>query len=264
MQQSNVPKTTRRRRRFIENHVRIADRKILEIGALTTPTYTPQQACVKYMDWFSKQELTTLYKNDPNVDLNKIVDVEYIIKERRFSDFIDEKFDLIIGNHVIEHIPDAITWLQELRNLLSDDGVVFLSVPEKNYTFDFLRRETTFIDLLRCYNEKLDKPTYYQILDCLYYHRPLAPSDSYFERRKKIREKPLSVSEAMKEADSAQQFHSGGFHCHVFSRGTFPGLWSDLVETGLIDLEIAEISGVKRNAGEFYILLRSTAKTSTQ
>jgi SAM-dependent methyltransferase len=258
----DMPKATLERRKFIEKRLPVDGRRILEIGALTTPTYTPEDACVKYMDWFSRQELIDLYRKDPKLDVKDVIDVDYVIKEPRFSTFIEEKFDLIICNHVIEHIPDVITWVQQLQQILSEEGAVFLSVPDKKYTFDYLRRETSLVEILRCFHEKLERSNYYQILDSIYFHRPITPSDNYFEKRRKLKKKPRSISEAMKEADSAQGFHSGGFHCHVFSHRLFPNLWSDLIESGLINLEIAEISRVKRGLGEFHILLRPQSKKS--
>jgi SAM-dependent methyltransferase len=260
MQKCHVSQTTLRRRRFIEKYLKIGDLSILEIGPLTTPTYTPQDASVKYMDWFSREELTRIYREDSKLNVADIIDVDYVIKERRFSEFIRDTFDLVIANHIMEHIPDVIAWIQELQKILSEDGSIFLSVPEKKYTFDFLRHETTAVEILRCFHEKLDKPSYYQILAGIYHHRPITPTDNYWTKIKKVKSRPISFSDAMEEADRAQGFHTGGFHCHVFSRKSFPNVWSDLLESGLIEMEITEISRIMRDVGEFHVLLRPRTK----
>lgn len=42
----------------------------------------------------------------------------------------DERFDLIVMSHVLEHILDPATYLKKLRGLLSDDGVLYVAVPD--------------------------------------------------------------------------------------------------------------------------------------
>ncbi len=40
-----------------------------------------------------------------------------------------EKYDLIILNHVIEHLIDPINVLNKLKNLLTDEGILYLGLP---------------------------------------------------------------------------------------------------------------------------------------
>ena len=42
---------------------------------------------------------------------------------------LDKKADLIIMNHVLEHMTDIEGDLKRVRDLLSDDGVLYVSVP---------------------------------------------------------------------------------------------------------------------------------------
>jgi predicted SAM-dependent methyltransferase len=41
-------------------------------------------------------------------------------------------FDIIICNHVLEHIPDDNKALSELKRVLSDDGIAYINVPISN------------------------------------------------------------------------------------------------------------------------------------
>lgn len=43
--------------------------------------------------------------------------------------FGDEAFDLILCNHVLEHIPDDVAVLREIRRLLSPTGLAIITVP---------------------------------------------------------------------------------------------------------------------------------------
>ena len=50
----------------------------------------------------------------------------------------DEKYDLIIYSHVMEHILDPGQHLQKIRHLLSDGGLIYIEVPGvRNLTFNY-------------------------------------------------------------------------------------------------------------------------------
>lgn len=45
----------------------------------------------------------------------------------------DKRFDAIISNHVLEHIPDVVTTLKKLREYLADGGVFITMVPIEDF-----------------------------------------------------------------------------------------------------------------------------------
>lgn len=84
-----------------------------------------------FYDLFSKNPLIDYYpvdKFDPgytyprdtqNVDITK-------------TDFPDNSFDAIICNHVLEHIPEDLTAMQELKRVLKHGGWAIIMVPVNN------------------------------------------------------------------------------------------------------------------------------------
>ncbi|MGY8966777.1 MAG: class I SAM-dependent methyltransferase, partial [Flavobacteriales bacterium] len=54
--------------------------------------------------------------------------------------FEDNQYDLILCNHVLEHIPDDIKAMRELYRVLKKDGTLIAQVPLEE------KRETTFED----------------------------------------------------------------------------------------------------------------------
>jgi len=245
-----------RRRRGIERHIDISKAHVLEIGAFDNPTYRPGDASIHYMDWFTTQEcrdaITGLTDRDPRA----LVHVDHAIKSKRFADALGEKFDLIIANHVIEHIPDMLRWINELAKCLTENGAVFLSIPDKRYTFDILRADTDAIEFLRCYDEDLEVPTYYQRLRDMYMYRPITAVDVWGgDIEEKVRARRFTLPEAM--ARARERMDTGeSTHCSVFSRDTIEALWDELIETGLLDLEIAHIGEVAHSSNEFSMFLR--------
>jgi len=43
--------------------------------------------------------------------------------------YADESFDLILCNHVLEHVPDDLKAMVEMRRVLKPGGIALLSVP---------------------------------------------------------------------------------------------------------------------------------------
>jgi 2-polyprenyl-3-methyl-5-hydroxy-6-metoxy-1,4-benzoquinol methylase len=46
-----------------------------------------------------------------------------------YDNSFGHKFDVVIMNHVLEHIPDPVTALSKVRDLLKPDGILHLAVP---------------------------------------------------------------------------------------------------------------------------------------
>ncbi|MEX3900116.1 methyltransferase domain-containing protein [Paraburkholderia sp. BR10954] len=49
------------------------------------------------------------------------------------------KFDYVIASHVIEHVLDLVGWVHSLLAALKHAGRIVLAVPDRRYTFDYVR-----------------------------------------------------------------------------------------------------------------------------
>jgi SAM-dependent methyltransferase len=61
----------------------------------------------------------------------------------------DASQDFVVANHFLEHCQDPIGTLKTFLRVLRPDGVVYLTVPDKRYTFDRDRPVTPLEHLLR-------------------------------------------------------------------------------------------------------------------
>ncbi len=50
--------------------------------------------------------------------------------------FADNSFDVVVSNHVVEHVPDQAVHLSELTRVLRSGGVVYLATPNKLWLRD--------------------------------------------------------------------------------------------------------------------------------
>jgi len=114
----------------------------LEIGPLDKPVLPKKLGLnVQIMDHMSKDNLQKKYQNDVNVNINDIEDIDFIWDGRRYSDIIGKTnyYDYIIASHLIEHTTDLIGFLQECEEILNENGVLSLAIPDKRYCFDCFR-----------------------------------------------------------------------------------------------------------------------------
>lgn len=63
-----------------------------------------------------------------------------ILKEYFSSKFYDQKFDLVVLRHILEHVDDPISFILDIKNVLKERGYIFVEVPnlmksikERNY-----------------------------------------------------------------------------------------------------------------------------------
>lgn len=93
--------------------------------------FAPEQAFYKRFRKQKNLDYTTTDLNSP------LADVKADICNLPFE---DNSFDVILCNHVLEHIPDDTKAMQELYRILKPNGMAVLQIPQD------LARETTFED----------------------------------------------------------------------------------------------------------------------
>lgn len=137
--------------------------KMLEIGPLDNPQLNYLSPNYYSIDVFNKKQLIDKYKDDPNVNIEKIIEPSYVIANNDYS-VIKEKFDCIFSSHNIEHIPCIVTFLKNLEVLLTDDGYIYFIIPDKRYCFDHFKKDTEIYDVLQLYYEKSTRPRFMDVL----------------------------------------------------------------------------------------------------
>lgn len=131
-------------------HIIKSNDRVLEIGPLTDPLTTGEN--VFYADVRSTDGVKEAYKNDDEVDIDSIVHIDYVIGKSYTETFKDvEKFKYIVLSHVIEHIPDIISYFLDISNILEDDGKIIMLIPDCRYTFDYYRNPSSFANMYDVY-----------------------------------------------------------------------------------------------------------------
>lgn len=150
-------------REYIRTKILEPDQRILEFGPLTRPTVTREtHPKVSYADVRSTEDIKKLYSSNDylastgiKVDLNSIVNIDYVINGTYKESFKNvEKFDVVLLSHVIEHMPDIITFFEDIINVINKNGKLIIIYPDARYCFDHFRNGTSFIDAYEVYKYK--------------------------------------------------------------------------------------------------------------
>jgi len=119
------------------------NKRCLEIGPSYNPVITRGDGFdVTVFDHADGATLREKYEAF-GVDVSRIGEVDHIGTDIGQLIGQVESFDLIIASHLIEHTPDFITFLSHASQLLSEDGVLAIIVPDKRFSFDVFRPLTT-------------------------------------------------------------------------------------------------------------------------
>ena len=111
----------------------------LEIGALHSPTRVPADATTRFVDRKPASELRQEYAELVNLDL---VEVDIVDDGETLATVADGSQAFIIANHFLEHCEDPIGTIGTHLRKLQPGGVLFYTVPDKRFTFDFRRPPT--------------------------------------------------------------------------------------------------------------------------
>ena len=134
---------------FLQRRAHIADEYIggsgIEIGGLNAPLPVPRDAQVRYVD---RAPLDALRGHYPELEDQPLVEVDIVDDGERLATIGDESQDFVIANHFLEHCQDPIRALVNMFRVLTPNGVLYLAVPDKRFTFDRHRPRTSIEHLL--------------------------------------------------------------------------------------------------------------------
>jgi len=250
-----LTKQALQRRNYIDKIINTTGLSILEFGAFDNPTFRREMGdSVWYIDYFSSDELKEMHNDNPRRNFDLLVDVDYVVKSHDFTADIEKKFDLLVANHVIEHVPDIIYWLQQLEQILNSQGKIFLSIPDRRYTFDYFRPVSLATQMIRAHREGLRRPDQWQLLEHFYYHQKVDPVKLWNGETPGKFAPRFSLARAMEMAERKKNDYNDA-HCWVFTPESFKQCIADLKSAKLHGLSIVELEKTQKNSNEFRVIL---------
>jgi SAM-dependent methyltransferase len=120
----------------------------IEIGALQRRLEVPSDCRVRYVD---RMRLDDLLRHYPELKDHPLQAPHLIDDGEELEKIADGSQDFVIANHFFEHSENPIRTLTNLVRVLRMRGILFMAVPDKNYTFDLARPLTSYQTLTQTY-----------------------------------------------------------------------------------------------------------------
>jgi len=238
----------------------VASGKGLEIGPLCSPIVRRDEGAILYADFLSTEALRRQHAENPAIDNAAIVDVDVVLAGKPLDEALAPfaPLDYVIASHVFEHIANPIRWLQQLSGALRPGGLISLAIPDKRYTFDYLRVPTRLSELMANYHLGVDFPTALQALDNNLNVVKLdaraawdgtvdeAALEHYFSPQVAVEYWQATIAKGV-FADC---------HCTVWTYPQFVDTFAQLRTLGLTDLELVQSHAPPKYSIEFFATLR--------
>ena len=134
------------------------DAAILEVGASYAPL-APKAAGWRttIVDHDTAAELRGKYAGS-HADLSVIEEVDIVWHGGPLHEAFDAgahgTYDALIISHVLEHLPDPVSFLASADVLLAPGGVIVVAVPDKRFCFDVYRWPSTAGMMMQAHLEK--------------------------------------------------------------------------------------------------------------
>lgn len=250
--------TARRRKKLFDFNFDPALRGI-EVGPLDRPLIKKSECSVLYVDHLNTAGLREKYLYDAGVVQSEIEEVD-LVWDGSYKKILEKHdgLDFVVASHVIEHVPDFVYFLEDLSEVLKQGGLLYLVIPDKRFTFDYLRQTSTVAEILAANLERQQKPNLNQILDELVFasdHSITAgwadiPTGYAPKTSRNINEAFL-IAKNVKNKDSYFDVH-----CWIFTPESFVNLIEQLIELELINYRIKKIVETEYNEFEFYCVLQ--------
>jgi SAM-dependent methyltransferase len=248
------------RRRILLQGLEPARSTGLEIGPLASPIVRREDGPILYVDHADAATLRRKYAGGL-VDVDAIVEVDAVWGEASLQETLGRRVDYVIASHVAEHVPDLISWLEEMRGVLNPGGELRLVLPDKRYSFDYFRQPTRLSDLVAAWMVRARRPQMTQILDFVLNYAPGIDGAGIDEGRCDPTGTPRHYSFAgaveLAQRSLDDPAHYEGVHCWVFDPAHFAALMLQLTDAGLLHMGCARFVDTEpAHWYEFYVFLR--------
>ena len=227
---------------------------VLEFGPYIRPTILDQDKKEYFViDCFTEDELRKYAENNSEDGAN-IPKVDMVIDPLTVEvpESLLGKFDLVIANHVFEHLIDPFRWLTEWEKVLTQNGKMILCIPDKKYSFDKFRSDTTLSHLLSDFLLGGERSLPEHLIDCgLLY----ASTDMNFENEFERRLNRVFIENSLNN-------YQPGLHVHVFQFEVFvESILRPFTVLNYTNLDLLD-SGLLSSIGEFFVVLSKSPTSS--
>ena len=232
----------------------------LEIAPFYRPTVRKPAYNISYTDYTTAEELIKKHRHLSIAQqiAEETVEVDFIWYPEKdlFQCASGATFDYVIASHVIEHVPNVIGWLSQILSVLNVGGVLSLAVPNKHYTFDAYRRETSVHEMIDTWLRSQSIPSPAQIYDMLSNSADVPPGSMPFKEGIPFEALSRNYTDQQALEFAFSSFKTGQYldiHCSVFTPESLQNCLLKIRDLGILNIAISE--PISRGS-EFFIKIQ--------
>ncbi len=205
---------------------------VLEIGPFdrpASPNYMNALAKVEYADWMGTDDLMARAATLPDRNPTGVPHISYVVTDS-LSASIQRKYACVISSHMIEHVPDLVTHLQDIQSLLEPGGAYLFIAPDKRDCFDHCLPESALPEVITAYLEKRTRPSLRSVIE----HRAFTVP-KYKLGADPVRHPSRDLWPIIRSAQ--REFQESTYvdvHCWYFTPESLSQIVNALIELGLI------------------------------
>jgi SAM-dependent methyltransferase len=203
----------------------------IEIGGLNSPLKVPARANVKYVD---RLPLPMLREQFPELAGRKLVDVQIVDDGETLTSIAGSSLDFVIANHFIEHCENPLGAIKNMLRVLKNQGIIYISIPDKRFTFDVDREITSTEHIIRDYE-----------------HGPAHSKKGHFEEWARVVDKV--PEESVEENVRSLLKSNASIHYHVWTQTEILEMLLTLKKAFSLNFEVELIY---KNGSEVILVLR--------
>lgn len=256
----------RRKREKLFANYSLKNKTGVEIGPLCYPLVEKSEHSVYYVDHCTSDELKVKYRGHPNIIPERIVDIDFVWGDFTLGSSLDSKppMDYVVASHVVEHVPDLIGWLSEMRSVISDGSCLCLVVPDKRFTFDVYRRCSAFEEILLAHEESRRKPGIRCVMD---HFSNVVTADAWkmWEDYSIVEKFPFNNPPSLLDV-ALDDIRSGKYvdvHCWVFTPWYFLEVMGKIAAMFDFGFDLDHFETTPSHDLEFYVRLKKVSLSTT-
>ncbi len=231
----------------------------LEIGPRDAPLIHKSTGPVLYAD-YADTETVRANLHGTDVDPATVLDIDIVTGGGPLAPLMPHRVDYAVASHVAEHVPDLLGWLADLHGVLAPNGTLGLAIPDRRFTFDRFRAESTIAEAAEAYLQKYTRPSLRQVFDSAWQAVEISVDQAW---RNDIPERAGPEHRVMRLKPALElvaRLHENGAyndaHCWVFTPASFLELIGQAARMDLFPYTLHAFHATELNSYEFYAVLR--------
>lgn len=217
----------------------------IELSPGAVPVIDKDSFNVIYVDKFDHSVSDTYLDGTP-------VRIDVLLGEKLIDEVLEhDAYSYLFSSHVIEYIPDFIQFFKSAANVLMDSARLIMYVPDKRYTFDVLRSESTIDQIEEAHRQGLRHPSRDMAMDVYTRSDFTATAMDIWEGRYSG-----SPSHKLEDAEKIVRdlaLDSADMHCFAFTPESFRGLIKHVIAKHVPVFEIIQITDTPYGQNEFLV-----------